>query len=95
MVVITMMVSGLALVQKVVNMDKQEASKRIAELMEVALEALNAAVKIADEAQVSFETPWGGEGTSERGMGATYVPEGATNAKWFHYKSWNSSAGIC
>lgn len=80
-------------------MDKEFASKQIADLLNTASKALDAAVVISEASGVSFELPWGGEGTSEAGIGAKYLPEGhpdIENVKWYQYRQgWNPSAGTC
>lgn len=80
-------------------MDKQQASKEIAELLQQASEALDKAVAISEASGVEFDTPWGGEGTMEAGMGATYYPVGhpATDTStWYGTRQgWNPSAGSC
>ena len=82
---------------RVADMDKQFASELIAAALQTAQEALNSAVAISEQSGVSFELPWGGEGSSESGMGATYLPEGhprITNG-YDNYWGWNPSAGTC
>ncbi len=88
---------GIRLV-RVANMDKQKASKAIAKLLQEADDAVKKAVQISEASGVSFHLPWGGEGTDQRGMGASYYPEGHSKIgnQWDDcQQGWNPSAGSC
>lgn len=82
-------------------MDKEQASKAIADNLDKISALLNECTKISDESGVGFELPYGGEGTLMKGMGAYYSPEGDTDAEWRRneyleaYSGWHSSAGTC
>lgn len=83
-------------------MTKEQATKLIAECMERAWNAVNEAVAIAEDSGVVFHLPWGGEGTSQAGMGATYIPTTATpedkdahNYYGYREDGWMPSAGTC
>lgn len=72
-------------------MEKEEASKIIAEKLEYAYALINECVKISNESGVWFTLPWGGEGTEEAGMGASYHPIN----DGYHENGWNPSAHSC
>ena len=80
-------------------MDKQVASELIAEYLALADKYLSDAVRVSDASGVEFSLPWGGEGTSEAGMGATYYPEGHSEigeSVWSETRQgWNPSAHSC
>lgn len=81
-------------------MDKQEASKLLAERCERMEKLFHECVAIAVEAQIEFALPWGGEGeTAENGYGAgaTFYPAGVED--WNKYYTdgheWVSSSRTC
>jgi hypothetical protein len=84
---------------------KQEAAKIIDDKLKQAWQLVEDCVKLAEHSGCCFELPWGGEGTDQRGMGATYVPESASeqDKKWMcndgwggnYYTGWQPSAGTC
>jgi hypothetical protein len=83
-------------------LSKEQAAKVIDEKLQKALKLIEDCVTTAEHAGVVFHLPWGGEGTSQRGMGASYVPATASEQdKKFHlndyYSStgWQPSAGTC
>lgn len=82
-------------------MNKQEALKIIDEKLAQAAKLIDDCAKTAEHSGVVFHLPWGGEGTSQAGMGATYVPESASeqDKKWnLNYGErcgWQPSAGSC
>jgi len=80
-------------------MDKQQAYKELSDRCEIMNKLFNECVKIADEAQVEFDLPWGGEGCSAQagyGAGATYYPDGVENYnKWSDSAQWVSSTATC
>lgn len=76
---------------------KQEVSKLIAEKLDKADDLLQECVALADEHGVMFSLPWGGEGTSQRGMGADYVPGNSEEFRrgWYDDEGWQPSAHSC
>jgi len=80
-------------------MDKQIASELISKFLEQADEALREAIKVSEASGVEFCLPWGGEGTSDAGMGATYYPTGhlaiGENVWSETRQGWNPSAHSC
>lgn len=73
---------------------KQKAAKKIATRCKHMAKLFNECVKLADEAGVVFELPWGGEGTSPQdgyGAGATYYPE----VEGYQSAHWTSSTANC
>lgn len=86
---------------KMNHREKQEAIETIDRKLVVAKQMIDDCVKLAEHAGVIFHLPWGGEGTFEAGMGATYVPETASeqDKKWnLNYGDrcgWQPSAGSC
>jgi hypothetical protein len=83
------------------ELTKEEVSERIANKLRLALELMDDCVALSEEHGVVFELPWGGEGTNQRGMGATYVPETASEQekKWnlntYDRPGWLPSGGTC
>jgi hypothetical protein len=84
-------------------MDKQVASKLIGDKLSLMAALMRECEVIAEDSGVVFDLPWGGEGTDQRGMGATYVPTTAdeetkqNNVGVYAYRNdgWMSSAGQC
>lgn len=85
---------------------KQKAAKEIAKLLKEANELMDKAVELSEKHTVAFTLPWGGEGSDQRGMGATYSPIGDPEAEWNRndrygdvnddcYAGWQPSAGQC
>lgn len=80
--------------------DKQAVMELIAKKLDQANALIEECVFLAEEVGTTFNLPWGGEGTSQRGMGATYI---ATTADQRTidvfsndgYAGWNPSAGTC
>lgn len=83
-----------------IKADKQAVIQLINKKLKQANDLMQECVFLAEEAGVVFNLPWGGEGTDQRGMGATYVPTTA-DEKTIEYFSnwgdtgWNPSAGSC
>lgn len=75
-------------------MTKEEASKLLAEKCQTLRTLFDECVKIANENEIIFELPYGGEGTPERGLGGHYDPTGEV-CQWSDYAGWNPSAGTC
>jgi hypothetical protein len=78
-------------------MNKQEVTQLIERKLAVAYNEMLECVGLADEHGVIFSLPWGGEGTSQSGMGADYVPDTATDyeKQWCDHTGWQPSAGSC
>jgi hypothetical protein len=84
-------------------MTQQESYELISKKLEQAKNLINEAVSISEQHGVVFTLPWGGEGTSEAGLGATYVPTTASekdkewNSNWNSWRNygWMPSAGSC
>lgn len=80
-------------------MDKQEASKQLADKCEQMRQLFHECVAISASAQIAFDLPWGGEGNSAEdgyGAGATFYPEGVDNYnKYGDYAQWISSTQTC
>lgn len=80
---------------------KQAAMEVIELKLKTAHQLMLDCAKLADHEGIVFHLPWGGEGTEWRGMGATYVPESASDddKRWNlnEYSScgWQPSAGTC
>lgn len=77
------------------KMDKQTASQQLAEKREQLRRLFDECVAISDESGVVFETPWGGEGSYEAGLGGRYVPENNTDELRWNDVGWNPSAHSC
>jgi hypothetical protein len=79
--------------------DKQEASRQLAEKCEQMQKLFYECVQIAVEAQIAFELPWGGEGQSALngyGAGATFYPAGVEDwNKNYDGHEWVSSSQTC
>jgi hypothetical protein len=80
--------------------DREQAYKLIAEKCVILRQLFDECVKIADEAQVEFELPFGGEGCSAQdgyGAGATYYPDGVDNwcKNYIDIAEWVSSSRTC
>jgi hypothetical protein len=80
--------------------DKKEALETINKKLKQAQNLMDECVFIAEEAGVMFELPWGGEGTSQRGMGAQYIPQSADERTIDFFSidgttGWQPSAGTC
>jgi hypothetical protein len=75
-------------------MTKEEAVKLLAEKCEELHKLFNECVAIADENEIIFELPYGGEGTAERGLGGYYDPTGEVRV-WSDYQGWNPSSQSC
>ena len=85
---------------RVANMDKQDAVKQMSEICEKMYILYREAVKLADDNQIEFSLPWGGEGCSAQdgyGAGATYYPAGVDDwNKWSTDDAqWVSSSRTC
>lgn len=85
-----------------IEKDKELVSKAIAAKLRQADDLLVECVLLSEESGVCFTLPWGGEGTSQRGMGAGYVPETASqrDKEWNitnfdDSTGWQPSAGSC
>jgi hypothetical protein len=88
-----------------IKKDKELIVKAINAKLAQADVLLAECVLLAEEGGVCFSLPWGGEGTSQRGMGATYVPETASelekryncNESWNgeYQAGWQPSAQSC
>ena len=82
-------------------MDKQAALELINRKLKQAQDLMDECVFIAEGASVVFHLPWGGEGTAQRGMGASYYPTTLTEEdRKYHYvdeweTGWQPSAGSC
>jgi hypothetical protein len=72
-------------------MTKEEGAKLIAEHCVTLRKLFDECVAIADASGVEFDLPWGGEGSSESGIGGVYVP---TSDSWCG-QGWNPSAHSC
>jgi hypothetical protein len=82
-------------------MNKQEVLTLIDRKLAVAHNEMLECVALSEEHGVMFSLPWGGEGSYQRGMGADYVPESASDEtkRWAlnnpPYTGWQPSAGTC
>jgi hypothetical protein len=84
------------------NHREKEAAVAVINLkLNMAKELMEDCVKLAEHAGVVFSLPWGGEGTDQRGMGADYVPQTASQRDkddfcndWCGW-GWQPSAGTC
>lgn len=80
-------------------MDKQQASKELADKCEQMQKLFYECVTIAIAAKIEFDLPWGGEGCGAEngyGAGATFYPEGVDN--WNKYSEghqWVASNQTC
>lgn len=81
-------------------MDKQQAYKELSDRLQQMAKLFHECVAIADENQVEFDLPWGGEGCSAQagyGAGAAYYPAGVED--WNKYDTdsaqWVSSSKTC
>lgn len=73
-------------------MTNEEAVKLMAEKVQTLSQIFQECVKLADETGVVFELPYGGEGTSESGIGGFYEPK--EGHSW-HDTGWNPSSHSC
>lgn len=85
-----------------IEKDKELVTKTIYAKLAQADALLAECVMLAEESGVCFELPWGGEGTQQRGMGAGYVPETASDqdkewniTNYDDSTGWQPSAGSC
>lgn len=85
-------------------MDKKYVLQVIDAKLQQAQALMNECTELSDKYGVVFQLPWGGEGSHQRGMGATYVPPTATESDKefysdymckYHTDGWMSSAGTC
>lgn len=81
-------------------MDKEQAAAEIAIRCVKLRELFDECVTIAKEGGVSFDLPWGGEGTSVEngyGAGATFYPDDVENyaKNWGTHAQWVSSTQTC
>ncbi len=76
-------------------LSQQEANRLISLKLEFAYNLIKDCTEIADACRVSFCLPWGGEGTSERGLGGEYVPEGSDALNYHDKSGWNASSHSC
>lgn len=80
--------------------DKQLVMEAIARKLEQAKQLMEECVFLAEEVGATFNLPWGGEGTAQRGMGATYIATTADErtiemfSNWGE-AGWNPSSGSC
>jgi hypothetical protein len=85
-----------------IEKDKELITKAINAKLAQADVLLAECVMLAEEGGVCFTLPWGGEGTMQRGMGATYVPITASerDKEWnitnvWDVPGWQPSGGLC
>lgn len=76
-------------------MDTQEASNLISNKLDAARKLLDECVCISEQSGVPFSLPWGGEGTSESGIGADYIPKTCDKLGYYDHTGWNPSAHTC
>lgn len=83
------------------ELTKEEVSARIANKLQLAAALMDDCVALSEEHGVMFSLPWGGEGTNQRGMGACYVPNSASDddKRWnmneWSGPGWQPSGGTC
>lgn len=76
-------------------MTLRKAIKKISDNCEKMRVLLDECVSLADQHKIEFETPWGGEGTCEAGIGGSYIPEGSARAESADRIGWNPSSESC